>query len=83
MDVRDQVGIDTLMIELDGTENKSNWGQCHSRRFPGLCEGCCRGSESSSVPVHRRSQCEQLPVPMMNILNGGKHADNNVDIQNS
>jgi enolase len=82
MDVRDQVGIDTLMIELDGTENKSKLG---ANAILGVSLACVKAAaEEVNLPLYQYIggvNAKQLPVPMMNILNGGKHADNNVDIQ--
>lgn len=82
MDVSDQMGIDQLMIEMDGTENKSNLG---ANAILGVSMACAKAAaESLGMPLYRylggTSAC-QLPVPMMNILNGGKHADNSVDLQ--
>ena len=83
LDSRDQEAIDQLMIELDGTPNKAKLGAnailgvSHGRR-----QGRRRGSRPAAVPLPRRHRrAKTLPVPMMNILNGGKHADNNVDFQ--
>lgn len=78
----DQVYIDNLMIELDGTENKSRLG---ANAILGISMAICKASSiESSLPLYRYiggSNAKQLPVPMMNILNGGAHADNNLDIQ--
>jgi enolase len=82
MDVRDQEGIDAIMIELDGTENKSNLG---ANAMLGVSMACARAaSEASGLPLFRYlggTSARTLPVPMLNILNGGKHADNTVDFQ--
>lgn len=82
MDVFDQVAIDRLMIELDGTPNKKKLG---ANAILGVSMACARAAaEASGLPLYRYlggSAACVLPVPMMNILNGGSHADNNVDIQ--
>lgn len=78
----DQLNVDRLMIELDGTENKSNLG---ANAILGVSMAVCRASaEELGLPLFRYiggTNAKELPVPMMNILNGGVHADNNVDIQ--
>jgi enolase len=81
-DPRDQEVIDQRMIELDGTPNKSNFG---ANAILGVSMAVAKAAaEASGLPLYRylggTSACT-LPVPMMNILNGGKHADNNVDFQ--
>ena len=82
MDATEQVEIDNLMIELDGTENKSNLG---ANAMLGVSLACAKASaEFFGLPLYRYIggvNARTLPVPMMNILNGGKHADNNVDFQ--
>ncbi|MFG0300483.1 MAG: phosphopyruvate hydratase [Phycisphaerales bacterium JB047] len=82
MDARDQEGIDATMIELDGTENKSNLG---ANATLGVSMAVARAAaEASGLPLYRYlggSAAKTLPVPMLNILNGGKHADNTVDFQ--
>ena len=78
----DQTSIDKLLIELDGTENKSRLG---ANAILGASLACARAaSESLGVPLYRYiggAAANTLPVPMMNVLNGGAHADNSVDIQ--
>lgn len=78
----DQTNIDRLMIELDGTENKSRFG---ANAILGVSMAVCRASAIElDLPLFRYIggvNAKELPVPMMNILNGGAHADNNVDIQ--
>lgn len=78
----DQVYIDNLMIDLDGTENKSKLG---ANAILGVSMAVCRASAyEAGLPLYRYiggSNAKILPVPMMNILNGGAHADNNLDIQ--
>jgi enolase len=78
----DQVNVDRLMIELDGTPNKSNLG---ANAILGVSMAVCRAAaEELGMPLFRYlggTNAKELPVPMMNILNGGVHADNNVDIQ--
>ena len=82
LDPRDQEAIDHLMIELDGTPNKSKLG---ANAILGVSMAVAKaGAEASHLPLYRYlggSAAVTLPVPMMNILNGGKHADNNVDFQ--
>ena len=80
--VLDQVAIDKLLIEADGTPNKSKLG---ANAILGASLACARAaSESLKIPLYRYiggSAAHVLPVPMMNVLNGGAHADNSVDIQ--
>ena len=82
LDVEEQVFIDRLMIELDGTENKSRLG---ANAILGVSMACAKAAaEETGMPLYRSiggSYAHVLPVPMMNIINGGEHADNNVDIQ--
>ncbi|MBI1806679.1 MAG: phosphopyruvate hydratase [Ignavibacteria bacterium] len=81
-DVLDQVGIDRLMIELDGTPNKSKLG---ANAILGVSMAVAKAAaQALRIPLYRYlggPNAKVLPVPMMNILNGGKHADNTVDIQ--
>ncbi|MGI6150218.1 MAG: phosphopyruvate hydratase [Limnochordia bacterium] len=82
MDAFDQIAIDKLMIELDGTPNKGKLG---ANAILGVSLAVARAAaQALGMPLYRYiggvNGC-QLPVPMMNILNGGAHADNNVDIQ--
>jgi len=78
----DQVGIDKTMIELDGTETKSSLG---ANAILGVSMATAKASAIElNIPLYRYlggANAKVLPVPMMNILNGGEHADNNVDIQ--
>ena len=82
MDSVDQRLIDQTMIELDGTENKGNLG---ANAILSVSMATARAAaEALGVPLYRYiggANAHVLPVPMMNILNGGKHADNNVDLQ--
>ena len=82
MDVTDQVGIDRAMIEFDGTENKGKLG---ANAILGVSMACAHAAaESVGLPLYRYLggfNAKQLPTPMMNIINGGSHADNNVDFQ--
>lgn len=82
MDPVDQKKIDTLMRDLDGTENKSRLG---ANAMLGVSLAVARaGSESEGKPLYRYlggAEAVTMPVPMMNILNGGVHADNNLDFQ--
>ncbi|NMB27894.1 MAG: phosphopyruvate hydratase [Tissierellia bacterium] len=82
MDVYDQIGIDTKMIELDGTENKGKLG---ANAILGVSLAVARAAANElGMPLYNYIggvNGKVIPVPMMNILNGGEHADNNVDIQ--
>ncbi|HEV8292417.1 MAG TPA: phosphopyruvate hydratase, partial [Tepidisphaeraceae bacterium] len=82
LDPRDQEAIDQLMIDLDGTPNKSKLG---ANAILGVSMAVAKAAaELSQLPLYRYlggAGARTLPVPMMNILNGGKHADNNVDFQ--
>jgi enolase len=82
LDAIDQVGIDNLMIELDGTPNKSRFG---ANAILGVSLAVAKAAAvSQGLPLYRYiggTNAKELPVPMMNILNGGAHADNNVDLQ--
>jgi enolase len=82
VDPLDQAALDKALIELDGTENKGNLG---ANAILGVSLAVCRAAASyCGLPLYRYiggSNANILPVPMMNILNGGKHADNNVDLQ--
>ena len=82
MDVEDQVVIDKMMIELDGTPNKSRLG---ANAILGVSLACAKAAaEEAGLPLYRYvggSFASLLPVPMMNIINGGAHADNPIDIQ--
>jgi enolase len=81
-DAFSQEAIDQLMIELDGTPNKSKLG---ANAILGVSMAVARAAaEACGLPLYRYlggTAARTLPVPMMNILNGGKHADNNVDFQ--
>ena len=82
MNVLDQVAIDKAMIELDGTPNKSRLG---ANAILGASLACAKAAaESLGTSLYNYiggANAKQLPVPMMNILNGGAHATNNVEIQ--
>ncbi len=82
MDATDQIGIDRAMIILDNTENKSNLG---ANAILGVSMATARAAaEAVGLPLYQYLggiHAHLLPTPMMNILNGGKHADNNVDLQ--
>ncbi len=82
MDATDQPGIDGLLIELDETKNKSKLG---ANAILGVSMAVARAAaEEVGLPLFQYIggvNAKQLPVPMMNILNGGEHADNNVDVQ--
>lgn len=81
-DVTEQVLIDQLMIELDGTKNKSRLG---ANAILGVSLAVAKAAASDAeLPLYQYiggTSARELPVPMMNVLNGGAHADNNVDIQ--
>ncbi|WP_281856577.1 phosphopyruvate hydratase [Litoreibacter halocynthiae] len=78
----DQVGLDELMIELDGTDNKSRLG---ANAILGISMATAKAAaDYTSQPLFRYiggTSARVLPVPMMNIINGGEHADNPIDIQ--
>ena len=82
MDIREQESIDALMIELDGTENKGKLG---ANGILGVSMAVAHAAANAvGLPLYRYlggTSAKVLPVPMMNILNGGKHADNTVDFQ--
>lgn len=82
MNVLDQVSIDTALQALDGTANKSNLG---ANATLGVSLAAAKASAATlGIPLFRyvgRATACTLPVPLMNILNGGEHADNNVDMQ--
>jgi enolase len=82
LDPYDQVTIDNFLIELDGTENKENLG---ANAILGVSLATVKAAAQSIgrylYEYIGGSNCKLLPVPMMNIMNGGKHADNNVDLQ--
>ncbi len=82
MDASDQVGLDRLLIQLDGTETKSKLG---ANAILAVSMAAARAAASAyALPLYRylggiNARC--LPMPMINIVNGGAHADNNLDIQ--
>ena len=82
MDALDQISIDQKLIELDGTPNKSRLG---ANAILGVSLAVAKAAAASlGIPLYRYAggnNAKVLPVPMMNILNGGAHAANNVDIQ--
>jgi enolase len=82
LDSENQVYLDNLLIELDGTENKSRLG---ANAILGVSIAVCKATAlEAGMPLYRYiggCNAKELPVPMMNILNGGAHADNNLDIQ--
>ncbi|MBQ3204947.1 MAG: phosphopyruvate hydratase, partial [Peptococcaceae bacterium] len=82
LDAADQSGIDRFLIELDGTDNKGKLG---ANAILGVSLAVAKAAaDSAGLPLYRYiggANAKVLPSPMMNILNGGKHADNNVDIQ--
>ena len=82
MEATDQAAVDRKMIELDGTENKSRLG---ANSILGVSMAVCKAAAKSEMLSLYKYLGESdkfvMPVPMMNILNGGQHADNNMDIQ--
>ena len=82
LEAEDQIEIDQTMIDLDGTENKGKLG-ANAMLAVSLAVAKAQ-AEEAGLPLYRYlggTMARTLPVPMMNILNGGEHADNNVDIQ--
>ncbi len=82
MDASDQKAIDSAMIKLDGTGNKGKLGANAMLAVSLAAARAC--AVSRGEPLYRYlggEEARQLPVPMMNVINGGKHADNNVDLQ--
>ncbi|MGD9917919.1 MAG: phosphopyruvate hydratase [Paenirhodobacter sp.] len=81
-DVTEQVAIDNMMIELDGTPNKGRLG---ANAILGVSLACAKAAaEFTMQPLYRYvggTSARVLPVPMMNIINGGEHADNPIDVQ--
>ena len=81
-EANDQAGLDRMMIELDGTETKSRLG---ANAILGVSLAVAKAAaEEAGLPLYRYiggTNARELPVPMMNVMNGGAHADNNVDIQ--
>jgi len=82
IDVTEQKMIDEMLLELDGTSNKNKLG---ANAMLGVSLACAKAAaEASSLPLYKYvggTFASTIPAPMMNILNGGEHADNNVDIQ--
>ena len=81
-DVADQTGVDQLMIDLDGTENKGKLG---ANAMLAVSMAVAKAAaEEAALPLFRYvggTNAKTLPIPMMNILNGGAHADNKIDFQ--
>lgn len=82
MDVTDQVAIDHALIEADGTKDKSKYG---ANAILGISLACARAAANHyDMPLYRYlggMNAKKMPVPMMNVLNGGSHADSSVDFQ--
>lgn len=82
LDALDQPGIDAVMLRLDGTPNKAKLG---ANAILGVSMAVAKAAAGAlGLPLYKYLggvNAKEMPVPMMNILNGGKHADNNVDIQ--
>ena len=81
LDARDQLVIDNLMIDLDGTENKGNLGANALLAVSLACAHASAAYEKQALYAYLGKEEFTLPVPMMNIINGGSHADNSVDLQ--
>jgi enolase len=81
-DAADQAAIDRLLLELDGTPSKKNLG---ANAILGVSMACAKAAaDAHALPLYRYlggANARTLPVPMMNVVNGGAHADNNLDIQ--
>ena len=81
-DAADQAAIDRLLIDLDGTPGKKNLG---ANAILGVSMACAKAAaDAHALPLYRYlggANARTLPVPMMNVVNGGAHADNNLDIQ--
>ena len=81
-EANDQIGIDRKLLALDGTDFKSKLG---ANALLGVSIACAKAAaEDAGLPLYQYiggANAKELPVPMMNIINGGEHADNNVDIQ--
>ncbi|MEA2102234.1 MAG: phosphopyruvate hydratase, partial [Thermodesulfobacteriota bacterium] len=82
LDVMDQIGIDRLMLDIDGTPNKANLG---ANATTAVSVAVARAAANFlGQPLYRYiggAFAREIPVPMMNVINGGKHSDNNVDLQ--
>lgn len=82
MNVFDQAALDALLIKLDGTENKSNLG---ANAMLGVSMAAAKAASGAlGLPLYAYlggTNAKRMPVPMMNIMNGGRHADNTIDIQ--
>jgi enolase len=82
LDVADQAGIDRAMIELDGSDNKGKYG---ANAILAVSMAVAKAAaEEAALPLYRYiggTNAKVLPIPMMNILNGGAHADNKIDFQ--
>lgn len=76
-----QASIDKILIELDGTENKSKLGANATLGVSLACLKCLAESENKELFEYVSSKNVSMPIPMINIINGGKHAENNIDIQ--
>ena len=80
-DIYDQSGIDQIMIDLDGTENKSRLGANAILAVSLACIKAAAASKKTDLFRYLSDGPYSFPVPMMNIINGGEHANNNIDIQ--
>lgn len=81
-DTQDQVGLDSVLRELDGTPNKAKLG---ANAILGVSLACAKAAASlSGLPYYRYvggTNAKRLPIPLMNVINGGAHADNGLDVQ--
>jgi enolase len=81
-DAADQAGVDAILIDLDGTPSKKNLG---ANAILGVSIACAKAAaDAHALPLYRYiggANARTLPVPLMNVINGGAHADNNLDIQ--
>jgi enolase len=80
-DARDQAGVDRVLIDLDGTPNKSNLG---ANAILGVSLAVAKAAAASQhlpLYLHLNREAHTLPVPLMNVINGGMHADNPLDVQ--
>lgn len=77
----DQLFVDNLLISLDGTENKSNLGANATLAVSLACLKCLAASNNKELYEYVSNRSVSVPIPMINIINGGAHAVNNIDIQ--
>ncbi len=80
-DAMDQLAVDAQLRELDGTPKKRTWEPTPSSAFPRRGQSRCQFHPTTALSLLGRCRAHILPAPMMNIVNGGQHADNSVDVQ--